>query len=699
MLFTSHPVATTLNVLTTLSTVDLGNLDTTGFALGDDTITVTVADASGNPIPGATGTGSLLIGTPVSATLSTSPTSLPAGSGTVTATLQIASQTSYTAPLGLLGETSVADSSGVAVDGNDAYVGTSGGIDVVNISNPSSPSVVSTFGSSDFPGAASSPCRSTTASSSPWRQASGGTGPVLLIYSLATPSAPTLLGSTSLAFQGGTDSHLAGFSISNNQVYTSATWYQYYLTGYQIFAQYGETLDIDISNPAHPTVSSVIYNDPPVSSTGYPDGTSNIWQTAAVNDDVLLVGTTTATGGTVSGVQGQILVVDTSNPASPSILEKLAIPGMAAITGISVQGNQAFVIGTSDYWASAISGLTGNVVVAMLDLSNPESPTVISTQTLDVASIGMSYVQYLGNNLYVTDSVAGAMHRAGASGLRRQRPAECGRDAVRRAEQHQLEQLYCLRRLAVCRRRHEPGNLHREPGAGHSGDGAGHGPERGDSRFRVVQPRTDVDDHERRRLADALMEPGFLGRVDIADDHLARFGDRRAAGAVGHSRTRCLGAIRQQRHLRHVASSRPGRRRRADHRPQPGDPDRGPRRAGCVHRGSLEPLVERRHLYPVRAGAAGKLGRPRLDNREPAGGRNGQRAADGHLRPVRRHRRRWLRGHRQRQQRCVGIGAGLTSSSRAARAARSQFARNRGRRFRPRRPPPARALRPSTSSS
>ena len=46
------PVATTLNVLTTLSTVDLGNLDTTGFALGDDTITVTVSDASGNADPG-----------------------------------------------------------------------------------------------------------------------------------------------------------------------------------------------------------------------------------------------------------------------------------------------------------------------------------------------------------------------------------------------------------------------------------------------------------------------------------------------------------------------------------------------------------------------------------------------------------------------------------------------------------------------
>ena len=86
VIFTSQPVTTTLNVLTTLTTVDLGKLDTTGFALGSDTINVTVADSSGNPIPGAIGKGTLLIGTPVTATLSTTPSTLPAGSGTVTTT-------------------------------------------------------------------------------------------------------------------------------------------------------------------------------------------------------------------------------------------------------------------------------------------------------------------------------------------------------------------------------------------------------------------------------------------------------------------------------------------------------------------------------------------------------------------------------------------------------------------------------------
>ncbi len=152
VIFTSQPVTTTLNVLTTLSDVDLGNLDTTGFALGQDTITVTVADASGTPIPGATGTGALLIGTPVNASLSISPTTLPAGSGTVTDTLQVTGNGAKGA-FSLAGETSIGSAAGVAVDGNTAYVGTpGGGIDVVDITDPTHPAVLSTFGTTDFPG-------------------------------------------------------------------------------------------------------------------------------------------------------------------------------------------------------------------------------------------------------------------------------------------------------------------------------------------------------------------------------------------------------------------------------------------------------------------------------------------------------------------------------------------------------------------
>jgi large repetitive protein len=407
VVYISTPVTTTLNVLTTLSTVDLGNLNTTGFALGDDTITVTVSDSSGNPIAGGTATGTLLIGTPVSAILTTTPASLPAGSGTVTATLQVNSQSTFAGPLALDGQAAIAGGASVAVDGTLAYVGASSDIDAVDISNPTKPTILSTFGSGDFPAGSNVTLQVYNGELVVLAGRNSATSS-LLVYSLANPMSPSLLGQTPLTFGSGNDSYLGISSIANNQVYTGAIWYRFGGSN-AIFARFGESLDVDISNPAAPKVVAAIYNDPPVPSTGYPDGTSNIWQSAAVNNDELLVGSTTATGSTMSGsgVEGIVMVVDTSNPGSPSVVEKLPIPGMAVVTGIAVNGNEAFVIGSAENLTNGVSGLGGNVVVATLDLTNPQSPTVASTQTLSVASIGIGSLTSLGNNLYVTSSVAG----------------------------------------------------------------------------------------------------------------------------------------------------------------------------------------------------------------------------------------------------------------------------------------------------
>ena len=435
VLFTSQPVATTLNVLTTLSTVDLGNLDTTGFALGDDTITVTVADASGNPIPGATGKGTLLIGTPVTATLSTTPTTLPAGNGTVTSTLQINSQTSFTSPLSVLSQTAISGASGVAINGTLAYVGISDGIDVVDISDPTKPNVLSTFGASDLHSGLAVEMQVYNNELVVLDEEFSGPS-YLLVYSLATPMSPTFKGQTPLTLPAtllptgsarSNDTALYLSTISNNQVFADALSYGYFIGSGMIFAQLGESIDIDISDPTNPKVASVIYNDPPSPSTvypgafpfatGYPDGTSNTWQAAAVNAQTLLIGTTTATMATLTGVQGLVMVVDTTDPSNPSIVEKLAIPGMAVVTGIVVQGNQAFVIGSSQYWGNGVSGLAGNAVVATLDLTNPQDPKVVSTQTLGVASIGISSLQSLGNGLYVTSYDENAKNQTNTPGL------------------------------------------------------------------------------------------------------------------------------------------------------------------------------------------------------------------------------------------------------------------------------------------
>ena len=72
VVFNSTPAALSLSVASTLSTPSLGTLDTTGFADGTDTITVTLTDASGTPIPGATAMGTVVIGSPVTGALTTS---------------------------------------------------------------------------------------------------------------------------------------------------------------------------------------------------------------------------------------------------------------------------------------------------------------------------------------------------------------------------------------------------------------------------------------------------------------------------------------------------------------------------------------------------------------------------------------------------------------------------------------------------
>ncbi len=213
--------------------------------------------------------------------------SLAVGNGTVTTTLQIGNNTSAGgsgSPLTALGQTAVSGSTAVAVLGSVAYIGVTGGIDVVDVSDPSDPKVLSSFATNDFPGQSVEALQVYNDELVVLTQNSSATGQSLFIYTLATPTSPTLLGSTAITSNGGQISHLASFSISNNHVYTDAFWYRFFTGSSQIFAQFGESVDIDISNPTSPSVVSSIYNVPPDPSVTYPDGTSgyldgrsNLW--------------------------------------------------------------------------------------------------------------------------------------------------------------------------------------------------------------------------------------------------------------------------------------------------------------------------------------------------------------------------------------------------------------------------------------
>jgi uncharacterized membrane protein len=84
-----------LSVSTLLTTVDFGQINTTGLANGNYTLSVSVIDPLTNMVmPGGTGTGNLLIGSPVTATLAVAPQTLAPGNGTVTSTLSVSATAS-----------------------------------------------------------------------------------------------------------------------------------------------------------------------------------------------------------------------------------------------------------------------------------------------------------------------------------------------------------------------------------------------------------------------------------------------------------------------------------------------------------------------------------------------------------------------------------------------------------------------------
>jgi len=545
VIFTSQPVTTTLNVLTTVDSVDLGNLDTTGFALGQDTITVTVDDRSGRPIAGATGTGNLLIGTPVTANLSVSPTTLPIGTGTVANTLQVSGSTTigtpttitlmsnastlaastpdeavldtgdttgltfvpalegsfgsftpvptgapagtevvnippgdgesgffevtftlpagftnaslsgaaniddygraflngapispsifssdpnllsefanssfstndnslfvvgqnvllfsddnhqfggpsaaafyanvtYTAggtafptPLTLLGQTqTTAVGESVALNGSMAYVAGTGGIDVVDVSNPASPQVLTRFAQSDV-----------VAGGLAYLQISGNDliaayqglenagGSRFLIYSLADPADPALVSSTFLS-----DDYVSGMFVQGHTVFFSTDG-NYYQPG--LIGQFGDFSAVDITDPANPRVTGVLFSGGSAPNLGV----SNQYATVPVSATAAYVAGTTSTGGIPSGQtttpgEGELSIVDTSNPASLTLASgtgQLLIPNSNRLLGLAIDGNRALVVGNTDGHSSS-GPLQGNITLTVLDITDPLNPVIL----------------------------------------------------------------------------------------------------------------------------------------------------------------------------------------------------------------------------------------------------------------------------------------------------------------------------------
>jgi uncharacterized membrane protein len=406
VVLTSTAVPLTLSVLTNVATVNLGSLGTSALAPGQYTIQVSIADSGGNPIPGATGTASLVIDAPVTASLAVSSNALSPGTNTVFNTLTVGSQT-------LLGSVQTdGEATSVALNGNLAYVANTKDIAVVNVSDPTNPQIVTTFGSTDLNQGGLNLVQldgSNLVVTS--ENLSNSTSFNLLVFSLANPSSPQLLSNTTIPYAFTSD-----LVVQGNTAFIPIEGISYNGNG-NITDQFGDFLAVDLSNPAAPQLAGVLFND-----RGAPRGSdSNQFDAVPISSQVTYVAGSTSTGANTQIGNGSVLVVNTANPASMSVADKLDIPGTVQAVAIAVDGNEALVVGSTGGWQSPFSdpsqiGLTGNVTLTMLNISNPLDPTIIGSTVVtqdtfpnagDNPAAKLQAI-YLGNGQFaVSDTLAG----------------------------------------------------------------------------------------------------------------------------------------------------------------------------------------------------------------------------------------------------------------------------------------------------
>lgn len=414
VLFTSSPVMTTANVTPVLTTLDLGAFDTTGFSDGVDTITVTVADQSSRPLSSATGQGNVTIGLPVTASLSVSPSTLPTGTSTITNTLTINPAAAGGGVLSFLGQvTDNGTPTAVAVDDTLAYVPTSTGIDIVDVSDPSNPVVAGTFGLNDVTQGGYNRTKITGNLLIVLSEQNGINANHFnfIVYSLTDPRNPQLLSNTpfTIAYTNDVD-------VDGNAAFISSN-VGFYGFGSGLFAQSGDFTSVDLSNPSAPVLGSKLSSDdqasPPINST-FEEGT------VVVNSQVAYVTGSTSTGGppagqTVTAGVGRLLVVNIQDPkhmteytlpdGQAGGATELDVPGTVYLFGVAIEGNYALVAGSSE-GIDKDGNAPGNLTLTVLNISDPLNPQIVKTVSTSNTIASTIRVQELGNHQFAVTGTA-----------------------------------------------------------------------------------------------------------------------------------------------------------------------------------------------------------------------------------------------------------------------------------------------------
>jgi uncharacterized protein (TIGR03437 family) len=305
--------------------------------------------------------------------------------------------TPYTSPLQFSGTAAFenSDVSSVALYNNVAYVCGSDRIVMVNVTDPTNPTVIGEFGDNVLNGTGDR-CAINLTVPNPYLVVIIGPSMGLesfAVYGLSNPRAPNLLDVASTQY-----GHMVSLSFSGNFAYVTTSYITYYINNSAIAAQNGDFLAFDFTNPAHPLFVGILQ------PTGQPGSSNtNLKPFAEIVDQVYAyVASSTATGTSTSG-NGVLDIISVATPSAPLVLNQIVLNQPAILLSFDVSGNTLLAAGnTAGQRNPGVPDFdfTGNLTLTTMDVTNPQAPAVIATFTSTLQVNGTYNVFGFSNGVF-----------------------------------------------------------------------------------------------------------------------------------------------------------------------------------------------------------------------------------------------------------------------------------------------------------
>lgn len=318
------------------------------------------------------------------------------------AVVSVSGSGTYTNLLTLAGSAAFANYSAgalsIALYSNVAYVCGSNHIVMVNVSDPTNPTVIGEFGDSTFNGNGIRCVINQQVSPAYLVEifvANTTTGvESFAVYGLGNPQSPNLAVVATTPYGSMVDLSFSG----NYYAFATTSYTTFYTSNKGVAAQNGDLLAFDFTNPSAPLFLGILQ------ASGVPgSGDQNLKPYAAVVGQYNeYVSSSTATGSATNGV-GVLDIIDISTPSTPMAINQVVVSQASILMGFDIAGTVLLVAGNTAGQRNPGNpdfDFMGNLTLTTMDITNVQAPNPIATFTSNLQVNGTYNVFSFGNGIF-----------------------------------------------------------------------------------------------------------------------------------------------------------------------------------------------------------------------------------------------------------------------------------------------------------